>query len=255
MTSSPNTVPKSVLVLGATSAIARASAQAFARNGYDVVLAAHDHRENERLAADIRVRYDVRCHAIPFDALVFDSHEKVVEDCERALGGLVGGVLLCFGYMADQAVCQRDFDKTRRTIDVNYTGAVSILERFAAAFEQRGSGFLGVLSSVAGDRGRQSNYIYGSSKAALTAYLQGLRNRLFKAGVTVTTIKPGFVDTKMTYGLPLPGPLVASPAQAGDAIYAAVTRGRNVAYVPFFWQYIMLIIKSIPEWQFKKMGL
>lgn len=247
--------PKSILVLGSTSAMARAAAHAFARNGYEVVLAAHDHRENERLAADIRVRYDVRCHAIPFDAVVFDSHEKLVEDCERALGGLVGGVLLCFGYMAEQAICQREFDKTHRTIDVNYTGAVSILERFAVPFEQRGSGFFGVLSSVAGDRGRQSNYIYGSAKAALTTYLQGLRNRLFKAGVTVTTIKPGFVDTKMTYGLPLPGPLVATPVQAGDAIYAAVTGGRNVAYVPFFWRYIMLLIKSIPEWQFKKMGL
>lgn len=249
------TPPRSVLVLGATSAIARASAQAFARHGYDVVLAAQDSAENERLAADIRVRFGVQCHAIAFDALDFDAHPAVLEASTQALGALPGGVLLCFGYMAEQADCQKDVAKARRTIDVNFTGAVSILELFAAAFEARGGGFLGVLSSVAGDRGRQSNYIYGSSKAGLTAYLQGLRNRLFKAGVTVTTIKPGFVDTKMTYGLPLPGPLVASPAQAGEAIFAAVSTGRNVAYVPFFWRYIMLIIKSIPEWQFKKMGL
>ena len=112
-----------------------------------------------------------------------------------------------------------------------------------------------VITSVAGERGRPRNYTYGAAKRALTCYLEGLRVRLAKSNVTVTTIQPGFVDTKMTFGLPLPGPLVATPAQAGKAIFKAVSTGKDEAYVPFFWRYIMLIIKSIPRWQFKKMSM
>jgi decaprenylphospho-beta-D-erythro-pentofuranosid-2-ulose 2-reductase len=155
----------------------------------------------------------------------------------------------------EQDVAQENFAEARATVSINLTAAISVLEPFALICEQRRGGFIGVVSSVAGDRGRQSNYIYGASKAGLSAYTQGLRNRLHKVGVPVTTIKPGFVDTKMTFGLPLPKPLVASPAAAGKAIHRAVTRGRDVAYVPFFWQYIMLLIRAIPEWQFKKMKL
>jgi short-subunit dehydrogenase len=244
-----------VVVLGATSSIARATAQAFAAAGYAVVLGARDPEENARLAADIAVRHGVPCTALPFDAEACATHPAFTAECARALGGAVDGLVLCFGFMAAQADCQRDFALARRTIDVNFTGAVSILECFAADFEARGVGFIGVLSSVAGDRGRQSNYIYGSAKAGLSTYLQGLRNRLHKAGVSVTTIKPGFVDTKMTFGLPLPGPLVASPERAGAAICRAILARRDVAYVPFFWRYIMLLIRCIPEWQFKKMGM
>ncbi len=246
---------KSVAILGATSSIARATAHAFARRGYGLVLGSRDPHENEAVAADIRVRFDVACHPVSFDALVFDTHDKFLEDCERALGALPEGVVLCFGYMSGQDACQADFGQARRTIDVNLSGAISILERFASAFETRQHGFICALSSVAGDRGRQGNYIYGASKAGLSTYMQGLRNRLFAAGVSVTTIKPGFVDTKMTYGLPLPGPLVATPARAGEAICRAALAGKHDAYVPFFWRYIMWIIKSIPEWQFKKMDI
>jgi len=247
--------PKSVVLLGATSPIARASGWAFGRDGYDVVTGARDGDENERIAQDIAVRYGVNAYAEPFDALDFDSHPDYVAACEQHLGALPTGVVLYFGYMAEQAVAQDDFEAARRTIDVNLTAAISILEQFARRFEERGGGFMGIVSSVAGDRGRKSNYIYGAAKAGLSTYAQGLRNRLFGAGVTVTTIKPGFVDTPMTYGLPLPGPLVASPETAGEAIYRAVAAGKHVAYVPFFWRYIMLIIRSIPEWQFKKMNI
>lgn len=247
--------PKSVLILGATSAMARASALAFARQGYEVVLAAQDMEENERNARDLALRHRVACHAVPFHALDFAGHAGTLAAAEAALGGLPGGIVLFFGYMAEQAAAQADFEAARRMVDVNLTAAISILEPFAARAEQRGSGFIGIVSSVAGDRGRQSNYLYGATKAGLTAYAQGLRNRLFKAGVAVTTIKPGFVDTKMTFGLPLPGPLVASPEKAGGDICAAVLGAKNVAYVPFFWRFIMLIITSIPEFQFKKMKL
>lgn len=247
--------PKSVLVLGATSAMARASAMAFAKQGYRVVLAAQDAEENALNARDLEIRYQVACHAVPFNALDFDNHAGVLASAEDALGELPGGVVMFFGYMVEQSLAQQDFAEARKTIDVNFTAAVSLLEQFAARADQRGSGFIGIVSSVAGDRGRQSNYIYGASKAALTAYASGLRNRLFKAGVAVTTIKPGFVDTKMTFGLPLPGPLVVSPEKAGGDVCRAVLKGRNEAYVPFFWQFIMLIIKSVPEFQFKKMKL
>jgi len=246
---------KSVVILGATSGMARGTAGAFAEAGYALVLAARDSEENETLAADIRVRYGVPCHALPFDGTDFAAHEKFVIACEAALGTNPTGAVLAFGYMADQVTAQRDLAEVRHMVDANLTGAISILECFARVFEARGSGFLGVLSSVAGERGKQSNYIYGATKAGLTCYLEGLRVRLFKSNVTVTTIQPGFVDTKMTYGLPLPGPLVASPEAAGRAIFRAVTRGKDEAYVPFFWRYIMMIIKAIPRWQFKKMGM
>ena len=246
---------QSVVILGSTSGITLATAHEFARNGYALVLAARDDEENEILAADIRVRYQVPCHALHFDATAYDTHADFVLACQAALGTDPTGVLLGFGYMADQVVAQSDMGLVQQMVDANLTGAISILEQFGALFETRGSGFLGVLSSVAGERGKQTNYIYGATKAGLTCYLEGLRVRLFKANVTVTTIQPGFVDTKMTYGLPLPGPLVASPAQAGRAIFKAVTAGKDEAYVLFFWRYIMMIIRAIPRWQFKKMSM
>ena len=244
-----------VVILGSASTAARYIAHEFARAGHNLVLADFDHRENEIIAADVRVRFGVECYAFNFDATAYDTHDKFLEDCERELDGLPQGVVLCFGYMAEQEDAQADFAKAHRMIETNYTGAVSILERFATRFAERGSGFIAALSSVAGDRGRQANYLYGSTKAGLSVYLQGLRNRLHASGVQVTTIKPGFMDTKMTYGMPLPGPLVASPEQAAQAIYKAIAKGKDEAYVLFFWRYIMMIIKNIPEWQFKKMNI
>lgn len=247
--------PGGVIILGSASTVARAIAHRFAGAGHDLVLADFDHRENERIAADVRIRFETGCYATPFDALAFDTHDKFVEDCEVLLGAPPEGVILCFGYMTEQEVCQQDFVKARRTIDTNFTGAVSVLERFASVFEARGSGWIAGISSVAGDRGRQSNYIYGASKAALSCYLAGLRNRLWHSGVHVLTIKPGFMDTKMTYGMPLPAPLVASPSQAAAEIYGAITRRRDVAYIRYFWRYIMLIIRAIPEGRFKRLKL
>lgn len=246
---------KSVVILGVTSAIARATANAFARNGYAVIVGARDEEENARLATDIHVRYEVPSYAIPFDAMDMDAHASFPDACAEALGHTPTGLVLCFGYMAEQEIAEKNIAETQKMIDVNLTGAISILEQFATRFEERQSGFMGVLSSVAGDRGKQTNYIYGASKAGLTCYLQGLRVRLFKANVTVTTVQPGFVDTNMTYGLPLPGPLVATPEKAGNEIYKAVIRGKNDVYVPFFWRYIMMIIRWVPEWQFKKMSM
>jgi len=245
----------SVVLLGSTSGMVRATAAAFAEAGYALILAARDDEENAILAADLSLRHNVPCHALHFDGANIDAHEAFVAECEAVLGTRPSGLVLGFGYMAAQDAAQNDMAETRAMIETNLTGAISVLERFAATFEDRGSGFMGVLSSVAGERGKQSNYIYGATKAGLTCYLEGLRVRLYKSNVTVTTIQPGFVDTAMTYGLPLPGPLVATPERAGKAIFRAVSRGRDVVYVPFFWRYIMMIIRCIPRWQFKKMSM
>jgi len=256
---------KGVVMLGATSAIARAVANEFAYRGYNLVLAARDQEENEIIAADLRVRWGASVAALPFEAENYDSHPAFFESCHHILGDAMEGVVLCFGYLAEQAAAQTDPALARRTIDVNYTSAVSILDIFARHFEQRPPGtpisrsassspFICGVSSVAGDRGRQSNYLYGSAKAGFSAYLAGLRNRLFHSGVHVITIKPGFIDTKMTFGKP--GMILLAPAsKAGKDIFNAIRRRKNVAYVPWFWRYIMVIIRHIPEWQFKRMKM
>lgn len=244
-----------VVVLGSTSGMAQPTARAFAARGHALVLGARDAEENQRLADDIATRYAVPVYTIGLDALDFSAHATLPQQCEALVGALPAGVVYFVGTMHEQRDAERDFALSRAMIDINFTSAVSMLEPFAAAFALRGNGFIGIVSSAAGDRGKQSNYIYGATKAALTVYAQGLRNRLHPTGVTVTTIKPGFVDTKMTYGMKLPAALTASPEQAGEAICKAVLAGANETYVLWFWRYIMTIICAIPEFQFKKMKM
>jgi decaprenylphospho-beta-D-erythro-pentofuranosid-2-ulose 2-reductase len=246
---------KSVIIVSATSGMARAAADSFAARGYALVLAARDAEENGRIAQDIRTRHGVQATTLHFDAEAFDTHAALLDEAAGALGGLPEGLVFFTGYMADQRAAEKDFALAHRMIEVNFSAAVSLIEAFAARCEARRSGFIGIVSSAAGDRGKQSNYLYGATKAALTVYAQGLRNRLFPAGVTVTTIKPGFVDTKMTFGMKLPPALTASPEQAGEAICRAVLAGKHEVYVLWFWRWIMTIIRAIPEWQFKKMKM
>ena len=245
---------EAIAILGITSSIARALAEEFARDGHPLILAARDLEEAETIAADVHVRCGVEAQALELDAARFDTHDAFVEECLDACENKLGGVVLCYGFMDAQIKAEADFVIARRTIDVNFTSAVSVLERFAEYFTERRTGFIAAISSVAGDRGRQSNYIYGSAKAGLSAYLAGLRNRMYHHGVHVITIKPGFVDTKMTFGLPNLF-LVASPQQAAKAMHKAIVKRKNTAYVPWFWRYIMLIIRHIPDWQFKKMKM
>ena len=243
-----------VLILGATSSIARAVAHEFARAGHPMILAGRDAADLERDAADLRLRYGVGARVLPFDATDFASHPAFVRDCVGGDAGALEGVVLCHGYMAEQDEAARDFELARRMIDVNYASAVSVLNPLADHFAARGRGFVCAVSSVAGDRGRQSNYLYGSTKAALGTYLQGLRNRLSRSGVRVVTIKPGFVDTAVTFGRPGLF-LVAPPRKVGADVFRAVRRGRNEVYTPWFWRGIMGVIKSIPEPVFKRMKL
>ena len=250
----PGASRRTVLVLGAASAIARAVAGEFARRGYDLLLAGRDGEELHRLAADLSLRHGVKAQGRTFDALAFDTHRVFVETCREASRDSMAGAVLCFGYLGEQAVAQQDPVEARRILDTNLVGAVSILGLLANHFEEKRGGFLCALSSVAGDRGRQSNYVYGAAKAGLTVFLQGLRNRLFPSGVTDTTINPGFVDTQMTYGRPGLF-LVASPQAAAKSIVAGVLRGADQAYVPRFWRPVMLLIRLIPEKLFKRLKL
>jgi len=242
----------SVLILGATSAIARGTAGAFAARGHDLYLAGRDMAELPRIAADIRLRYGVEVRFGLFDAVATDTHAAFLQTVIDEMKGLCG-VVLAFGYLGDP-IAARDFSVGAKVIAANFTGAASILSHCANYFEPLKSGFIIGISSVAGDRGRQSNYVYGAAKGALSLYLQGLRNRLYSSGVRVITVKPGFVDTAMTYGLPGLF-LVASPQHIGACIARAPDKSADVLYLPWFWRYIMLIIKHIPEPIFKRLKL
>ncbi|HUW61379.1 MAG TPA: SDR family oxidoreductase [Candidatus Bathyarchaeia archaeon] len=245
---------KGVVILGATSAIARAAAIELGQRGYDLILASRDTEENQAVASDVEVRTGAKVAAFPFEAEDMSSHPAFFTRCRDHFGGGLAGVILCFGYLDDQKAAERDFSIARRIIDVNYTGAVSILELFAGHFEERRKGFICAVSSVAGDRGRLTNYMYCSAKAGLTTYLEGLRNRLFRSGVPVTTVKPGFVDTKMTFGKP--NLMLVAPAEkAAKDIVKAALKGKDVIYTPWFWRYIMLIIQHVPETIFKRLKL
>lgn len=244
---------KAVLVLGATSSIARALANQMAQQGADLHLAARDQFEVERVAKDLAVRYQAFVSWSTFNAEDYGSHTDFVQKAVDKLGHL-DGVVVSLGELGDQYKAQTDFDHAQRIIHSNYTGVVSVLTHVANYLEQQGHGFIIGLSSVAGDRGRQSNYVYGSAKGALHLFLQGLRSRLAKSGVHLLTVKPGFVDTKMTFGKSGMF-LVASPEQVATAVMKALQKKKNIVYVPWFWFWIMLIIRTIPESLFKKLKL
>ena len=243
---------EAILVLGATSAIARATAATFAARGYTLYLAARDLDELQRIAADLRLRHGVEVNFCFFDAEAIETHEAFFKSVVASMPGL-SGVVLAFGYLGEQNAT-RDFAVGEKVIAINFTGAASILSHCANYFEQLKRGFIIGITSVAGDRGRQSNYLYGAAKGALSLYLQGLRNRLFASGVRVITIKPGFVDTAMTFGMPGLF-LVASPQMIAERIVATLGKSADVVYLPWFWRYIMLIIRHIPEPIFKRMKL
>jgi decaprenylphospho-beta-D-erythro-pentofuranosid-2-ulose 2-reductase len=248
------TQPSWTLLLGATSGIGRAVARRWAAYGQNLLLAARDMDECERVAADLRVRFGIGAQCVAFDALALDQYESFWRDCLSRASGHLDGVIVCHGFMVSREQTDQNLNLLRQTIDINYTSPALILNLAADEFEKAKRGYIIGVSSVAGDRGRQSNYEYGAAKAAFTACLAGLRNRLFKANVHVLTVKPGFVDTAMTWALSGTF-LVASPERVAQDIWNALHRRRDVLYTPFFWRYIMMIIRHIPEFIFKRMKL
>ena len=242
----------SVLILGATSPIASALAREFAAHKFDLVLGGRDREELSALTSDLSLRYGIRAGVLSFDALDTQTHASTLRSFLSGAGNALAGVVVCMGYLGDQAKGQCDWEEARRILETNFTGCVSALNILANHFEPRRAGFICAISSVAGDRGRQSNYLYAAAKAGLSTFLQGLRNRLFHANVKVITVKPGYVDTRMTYGRPGLF-LVASPESVARGIFRAIAKGKDVVYLPWFWRPIMLIVQSIPEAIFKRL--
>ncbi len=243
-----------VLILGANAGIGRALATEFALHNYDLILAGRDLEELEALASDLSLRYNVSTRAERVDVIDIDHLESALEACIKPATDSLEGAVLCTGYLGDPESSKKDLNEARRILDTNFTGSALALNVLANHFELRRKGFICALSSVAGDRGRQSNYLYGSAKGGLTIFLQGLRNRLYHNGVHVITVKPGFVDTRMVFGKPKL-PLVATPERVARDIYRAVQQRKNVVYVPWFWQIIMSIVGAIPEGIFKKLKM
>ncbi len=234
---------KWLLVLGAGSDMAQAVARQFAKNGWSMHLASRNTENLEAESANLAVRFGVEARSHFFDALDLASHASFYKQLDPA----PEGVVLAFGTM--------DGD-VETVINTNFTGAANILEIIADDFETRQTGFIVGISSVAGDRGRQSNYRYGSAKAGLTAFLSGLRHRLFSSGVPVLTVKPGFTATQMTEGMDLPERLTAKPDDVGEAVFRRVKKSRGgTLYVKPVWRYIMLIIIHLPDFIFNRTKL
>ena len=242
-----------LLIAGATSAIAHETAKHFAHDGADLFLVA---RSAERLTAirdDLKVRGAGRIETFTLDLADLGRHQEMFDAALAALGEL-DALLIAHGTLGDQLASQQNVTETLKELTTNFLSVVSILTIAANYFERRRSGYIAVIGSVAGDRGRQSNYVYGTAKGGLNVFLQGLRSRMFKVGVAVVTIKPGFVDTPMT-AAKKKNPLYASAASVGEGIYKAMLKRRDVVYLPWFWLFIMLVIRNIPEPIFKRLKM
>ena len=242
---------KHILILGAASEIAQATAKIFAKNGYSLTFAARNAQRLELLQKDLQVKYNTPIDLIEFDACNFASHSSFYKSLDIA----PDVVLLCFGYLGDSSQFGKNFSEAHAIIDVNYTGSISICDIIANDFERKGTGSIIGVSSVAGDRGREGNYTYGSTKAGFTTYLSGLRQRLFNKGVHLMTVKPGFIATQMTAKLKSPKILTATPAKVGEDIYKSYRKKKDIIYTPCYWWFIMTIIKLIPEAIFKRLSL
>jgi short-subunit dehydrogenase len=244
---------RKIFIIGATSAIAEATARRYAAAGDRLFLVARDPAKLETVARDLLTRGAEAVRTEAMDANDFERHRAIIAKADEVLGG-IDLALIAHGTLPDQAACQDSFELTRAELDTNCLSTLSLLTHLANLLEPRGTGTLAVISSVAGDRGRQSNYVYGTAKGAVSLFLQGLRNRLHGAGVHVLTVKPGFVDTPMTAGFPK-GMLWAKPEEIAEGIERAVRKRKDEVYLPGFWWFIMLIIRHIPESIFKRLSL
>jgi decaprenylphospho-beta-D-erythro-pentofuranosid-2-ulose 2-reductase len=242
-----------ILIIGATSALAQETAKLFAGDGAELVLVARSPLKLNDVQNDLQVRGAKQIETIVADLSDLTRHQEIIEAAIKPFSGL-DMVLIAYGTLGDQQTCEQSVEATLQEFTTNCTSVLSLLTLLANYFEQQGHGCIAVISSVAGDRGRQSNYIYGAAKGAVSVFLQGLRNRLAKKGVAVVTIKPGMVATPMTAHM-RKGPLFADPRVVGRGIYRAMLRRKDVVYLPGYWRFVMWAIKSIPESKFKKMNI
>jgi short-subunit dehydrogenase len=242
-----------ILIVGATSAIAEATARLLAARGAALMLAGRSAPRLQAIAQDLKVRGAQLAETYVYDARSFDGIAQLLQTTTVRLGGL-DAALIAHGTLSDQFACQRSVAQLREEFDVNAVSVMALCTELANQFEAQSRGVIAVISSVAGERGRQSNYVYGSAKAAVTAFTSGLRQRLYPKGVQVVTIKPGFVSTPMTAAFSK-GALWATPQKVAADIVRALSSGQPVLYTPWFWRPIMWIIRCVPETLFRRLRL
>lgn len=240
-----------IVIFGATSGIAKAVAKSLLSEGHDLILIGRSQADLTEAARELEQSTGRAAPCVVWDVLDFGSHAARFR--ELAAAHALKGIFFAAGVQIPQEECDREPAKTRLTLDTNLTGPAMILGLFAEHFQAKGAGFISCVSSVAGDRGRGKVLAYAASKAGLTAYLAGLRHRLAGTGILVQTIKPGFVKTRMVGNMR--SPLMATPERVAREITAAIRKRREVIYTPFFWRYIMIIIKAMPGPIFKRLKL
>lgn len=250
---SKNAEPVKLLVLGATSAIAMATMRLYARRGASFYLVARNEEKLALVAADVQVRGAAAVHTGVMDLDRTEYHTALLQDAHEKLQG-IDVALIAHGVLGDQAAAEQDYRVAEQVIRTNLLSSVSLVTWLANYFVAQKRGTIAVISSVAGDRGRKTNYVYGTTKAALSTFLQGVRNRVDRVGVNVITIKPGFVATPMTAHLP-GGTLFATPQAIATGIAAAIDRRKDVVYLPGFWWWIMSAVRLLPERVFKRLNV
>jgi len=244
---------RKIVIVGATSAIAEATCRLFAENGDSLYLIGRGRERLDSISKDLKIRGANEVHTYALDMSQINKHKKLLESAELAMGGM-DILFVAYGTLPDQKDCEESINIALREFNTNCTSVISILGHAANIFQSKNKGHIVAITSVAGDRGRKSNYLYGSAKGATSIFLQGLRNRLNDNGVTVTTIKPGLVDTPMTKSFSK-NFLWESPEKIAQGIFKAIDNRCDVVYLPWFWRYIMLAIKLMPEKLFKTLSL
>lgn len=243
-----------LLIIGATSAIATATARRYASVGARLFLVARNSQQLKEVARDVEVRGAAAVATFALDAGDFDNHQKMIDSAVEFLGQ-IDTTLICHGLLPDQQACEEDWNKAADAIMVNGTSTLSMLTGLTKVMIEQERGCLAVVTSVAGDRGRVPNFVYGAAKSLVSTYLQGLRGKLHSKGVHVLEIRPGFVDTPMTAHIEEKGLLFSSPDKVADIIVSAVRKKKHIVYAPGYWRLILFIVKAIPEAVFKRLKI
>ncbi len=241
------------LIFGATSAIAQQTARLWAARGADLFLVGRSQDKLAAIAADLKVRGAANVFARAADLDRVSEHDAILDEAAQQLGR-IDRVLIAHGVLGEQPAAEQDFEQVRRIFQTNCASTLSLLTAVANRMSEQGGGAIAVITSVAGDRGRPSNYVYGASKAAVSVFLQGLRGRLHSRGVRVIELKPGPVDTPMTGHMEKSWMFSRPEAVAAGIVHAFEGR-RDVVYLPWFWRWIMLGIRVMPERVFNRLSL
>lgn len=244
---------RKIIIFGATSAIAVETAKIFASKGAELFLVGRNEEKLNIVQQDLTTRGAKQVVVEVANINDFERHQEIIDRAKEQLGDF-DTVLVAHGTLGDQTECQKSYELASVELRTNFLSVVSLLTPIANYFEEKRSGTIAVISSVAGDRGRKSNYVYGTAKAAVATFLQGLRNRLYEKNVAVVDIRPGFVDTPMTKEFKK-GALFVGPAVVAKGIVSAIEKRKDIVYLPWFWWGIMLIIRNIPEFIFKRLSL